>query len=229
MIFNKHYSVIIVAGGKGLRVGGEIPKQFQFIAGKPMLMRTVEAFYRFDAKMRIVIVLPKEFRELWTTLCAQHGFEIAHKVVLGGKTRFHSVKNGLSEIPDDEIVGIHDAARPFVSLKTIETCYRQASEEQCGSIPVVEEKNSVRLLSDSGSKALDRTQIRIVQTPQVFPAVLLKEAYQTEFFPHFTDDASVAEYAGITIRLVEGDEANTKITTAWDLKLANLIFSEKAF
>lgn len=221
MIPEQHFSVVIVAGGKGLRAGGDIPKQFQPIGSKPMLMHTIEAFYNFDYRMRIVVVLPDEFRDLWYELCEKHDFKIQHTIVSGGETRFHSVKNGLSEISEDEIVGIHDAARPFVSKEVIERCYREAFDFRCGIIPVIEEKNSVRILTGYESKPFDRTRIRVVQTPQVFPADLLKNAYETPYREEFTDDASVAEDDGIQIKLVEGDEKNIKITTSFDLKLAD--------
>jgi len=223
MIPKQHFSVVIVAGGKGLRAGGEIPKQFQPIGGKPILMITAEAFYNFDYRMRIVIVLPEEFRLFWEELCEKHNFRIPHSIVGGGVTRFHSVKNGLAEIQEDEIVGIHDAARPFIPKEVIGRCYREASDFHCGVIPVIEEKNSVRILTAYESKALDRKKIRVVQTPQVFPANLLKNAYETPYREEFTDDASVAEDSGIQIKLVEGDERNIKITTPLDLKFANYL------
>ncbi|MEA4995114.1 MAG: 2-C-methyl-D-erythritol 4-phosphate cytidylyltransferase [Petrimonas sp.] len=223
MIPEQHFSVVIVAGGKGLRAGGEIPKQFQPIGGKPILMITAEAFYNFDYRMRIVIVLPEEFRLFWEELCEKHNFRIPHSIVGGGVTRFHSVKNGLAEIQEDEIVGIHDAARPFIPKEVIGRCYREASDFHCGVIPVIEEKNSVRILTAYESKALDRKKIRVVQTPQVFPANLLKNAYETPYREEFTDDASVAEDSGIQIKLVEGDERNIKITTPLDLKFANYL------
>ena len=228
MIPEQHFSVIIVAGGKGSRVGGDIPKQFQPIGGKPMLMRTIEAFYNFDYRMRIVIVLPEQFRDFWNELCEKHKFDITHTIVNGGETRFHSVKNGLSEISEDEIVGIHDAARPFVSKEVIGRCYREAFDFRCGIIPVVEEKNSVRILTGDESKPFDRDRIRLVQTPQVFPADLLKNAYETPYREEFTDDASVAEDDGIQIKLVEGDEKNIKITTPFDLELADFLYKKNS-
>lgn len=228
MIPEQHFSVIIVAGGKGLRVGGDIPKQFQPIGGKPMLMRTIEAFYNFDYRMRIVIVLPEQFRDFWNELCEKHKFDITHTIVNGGETRFHSVKNGLSEISEDEIVGIHDAARPFVSKEAIGRCYREAFDFRCGIIPVIEEKNSVRILTGYESKPFDRDRIRLVQTPQVFPADLLKNAYETPYREEFTDDASVAEDDGIQIKLVDGDEKNIKITTPFDLELADFLYKKNS-
>lgn len=223
MIPEQHFSVVIVAGGKGLRAGGEIPKQFQPIGGKPILMRTAETFYNFDYRMRIVIVLPEEFRFFWEELCEKHSFRIPHSIVSGGETRFHSVKNGLEEIQKDEIVGIHDAARPFIPKEVIGRCYQEAFDFRCGVIPVIEEKNSVRILTAYESKALDRKKIRVVQTPQVFPADLLKNAYETPYREEFTDDASVAEDSGIQIKLVKGDERNIKITTPLDLKFADYL------
>ena len=226
MIPEQHFSVVIVAGGKGLRAGGEIPKQFRLIGGKPMLMRTIEAFYNFDYRIRIVVVLPEGFSNFWNELCEKHDFRIAHTIVNGGETRFHSVKNGLSEISGDEIVGIHDAARPFVSKKVIERCYKEAFDFRCGIIPVIEEKNSVRITTGYEHKPLDRTRLRLVQTPQVFPGDLLKNAYETPYREEFTDDASVAEDDGVQIKLVEGDEKNIKITTPLDLEFAEFIFRD---
>lgn len=219
-------SVIIVAGGKGLRAGGEIPKQFQIIGSKPMLMHTIETFYNFDNRMKIVIVLPDEFRNHWSELLQQYNFIVSHRVTSGGETRFHSVKNGLSLIDEDHIVGIHDAARPFVPVEVIERCYRESEDFNCGIIPVINEVNSIRIVSGYESKPFDRTQIRIVQTPQVFPADLLKNAYNAPYQENFTDDATVAELDGIQIKLTEGSEINIKITTSFDMKLADFILSE---
>lgn len=220
MIPEKKRSVIIVAGGKGLRVGGELPKQFQSIGGEPMLMRTIRAFYDYDYRMRIVVVLPEEAQLLWSQLCEEHRFSVPHTVVPGGETRFHSVKNGLEEISADEIVGVHDGARPFVTSGLIGRCFDTAFENQCGVIPVVDEVNSVRQLTGTGSRMVDRKQLKLVQTPQVFPAGELKKAYETGFDPSFTDDASVAEKWGMRIQLVEGEETNIKITTPFDMALA---------
>lgn len=221
-------SIIIVAGGKGLRAGGELPKQFREIGGKPMLMHSINAFVRFDETMRIVLVLPASYRALWNELCQQHDFSVPHLIVNGGETRFHSVKNGLTEVSDDEITGVHDAARPFVSASVIDDCYRMAGDLQCGVVPVTDEKNSIRIVTENGSESFDRSRIKIVQTPHVFPAQLLKKAYQADYNPLFTDDASVAEKAGITIRLIEGNEENIKITTSFDIQVAALYLREKA-
>lgn len=216
MTNEKKESVIIVAGGKGLRAGGDLPKQFQPVGGMPMLMRTLQAFHHYNVRMKIVVVLPDGFQYLWKRLCAEHHFTVPHKVVSGGETRFHSVKNGLREIEDDEMVGVHDAARPFVSTALIASCFEAAWQHGCGVIPVVEEINSVRLLTESGSRMIDREKLRVIQTPQVFPGAKLKKAYETSFDSAFTDDASVAEKQGVPILLIHGEESNFKITTPFD-------------
>lgn len=220
----KKRSVVIVAGGKGLRVGRELPKQFLPIGGKPMLMRTIEAFHDFDKEMKIVVVLLESFRQLWSELLQEYNFIVAHTVVNGGETRFHSVRNGLQLIEDFETVGIHDAARPFVSAEVIERCYRESEDFGCGIIPVVEEVNSIRVLTGYESKPFDRSRIRIVQTPQVFPASLLKNAYNAPYQDSFTDDASVAESEGIQVKLTTGNEMNIKVTSSFDLMLADFIY-----
>lgn len=223
MIPKRKYSVIIVAGGKGLRAGGEIPKQFQAIGGMPVLMRTVKAFHDFDSRMRVVIALSPEFISYWEELCRAHSFDIPHEVVAGGETRFHSVKNALAIISDNEIVGIHDAARPFVTPDLIERCYQEASDFDCGIVPVIDEPNSVRLMEGYQSKVINRSLVKIVQTPQVFPAQLIKNAYQLPYKNEFTDDASVAEEDGIQIRLVPGNLTNMKITSPLDLDFARFL------
>lgn len=224
MIPEKKYSVIIVAGGKGLRAGGDVPKQFQFIASKPMLMHTIEAFHHFDYRMRIIVVIPEEFRDLWDEMCEMYQFSISCTVVNGGETRFHSVKNGLTEVSDEETVGIHDGARPFVSKEVIGRCFDTSFQGAVGVIPVTDEVNTVRQITDNASKVIDRSQLKLVQTPQVFPAAQLKKAYNAVCNESFTDDASVAEAAGLEIRMVEGDAWNIKITTSVDFQIAEALY-----
>ena|SRR5690554_603469 len=220
MIPERKFSVVIVAGGKGLRAGGELPKQFHPIGGKPLLMHTLRAFHAYDYRMRIVLVLPLDFRPLWEELCATHRFVVPHCIVTGGETRFLSVQNGLKEISEEETVGIHDGARPFVTPELIGRSFDTAFEQGVGVVPVVDEVNSVRLITETGSRMVDRTRLKIVQTPQVFPAGALKRAYDTEYNTAFTDDASVAEHYGLPIQLIEGEETNIKITTPLDLMVA---------
>ena len=219
MTTNKPYSVVIVAGGKGLRAGGDVPKQFQLLGGVPILMHTIGAFYQFDNNIDIVVVLPEGYDTYWNELCDKHQFDKRHKLAIGGETRFHSVSSGLQLVQDNGIVGIHDAARPFVPNDVIARCYTEAEIFECGIVPVVEERNSVRILVGYDSEPFDRTKIRIVQTPQVFPVSLLKNAYNAPYDDSFTDDASVADADGIQIKLVEGDDRNIKITTPFDFEL----------
>lgn len=210
-------SVVVVAGGKGVRAGGGLPKQFLPVGGIPVLMHAIQAFHRYDAQMKIVVVLPEGFQPVWEQLCTRHHFLIPHVVTTGGETRFDSVKNGLKEVPDGEIVGVHDAVRPFVSTDLIAKCFETAQQHHCGVVPVVEEINSVRLVTEDGSRVIDRKLLKVIQTPQVFPAASLKRAYESAAYdPAYTDDASVAEKQGISILLIEGEESNIKITTPFD-------------
>lgn len=221
---SKH-AVVIVAGGRGLRVGAEVPKQFLPLAKRPMLMRTIDKFHDFDTDMQIVVVLHADYFTLWADLCKEYCFDIACELVAGGDTRFDSVKKGLGLVSDHRIVGIHDAARPFVTQQLIAQCYQRASEEQCGVIPVVDEKNSLRLMKEGAHEPLDREGVKIVQTPQVFPAHVIKKAYNVEYNSQFTDDATVAENNGVIIKLVEGDDANIKVTTMADVNYASYLLS----
>lgn len=218
-------SVVIVAGGKGSRVGAEMPKQFLSIAHKPMLMHTIEQFYATSSAMQIVVVLPQEHLNLWQQLCKEHKFHIPHRITTGGSTRFESVKNGLTLIDDNALVAIHDGARPLVSKELINRCFNLCHKKQQGVIPVVDEKNSLRLVSHHTHQPLNREHVKIVQTPQVFPAQLLKEAYRTPYTSHFTDDATVAEAHGITIHLTQGEDTNIKVTTPLDLEIASLLLT----
>lgn len=223
----KHQSVIIVAGGAGNRIGGELPKQFLSIGGKPMLMHAIQAFYNYDERVEIIVVLPQGYSSLWKQLCSSHRFKIKHSVGIGGKTRFHSVKNGLKLIrKEDSTVAVHDAARPFVTTELIGRCYSESIVSHCGVIPVVDEVNSLRQIIEGGSQIVDRRKLKIVQTPQLFPVSILREAYQTDYDSSFTDDASVAENIGIKIRLVAGEETNIKITTPFDLIVAESYFQQ---
>ena len=213
----KHY-VIIVAGGKGMRMGNELPKQFLPIGGKPILMRTMELFHRYDPKMDIILVLPSEQQEFWKLLCEKHNFAISHLVADGGDSRFSSVKNGLNRINGDGIVAVHDGVRPFVSLEVIGKCFDLAAIHQA-VIPTIEIVETVRHLNAKGSETVPRGEYRLVQTPQVFAVDLLKKAYSQTYTPLFTDDASVVEAMGVPVYLTEGNRENIKITTPSDLQI----------
>lgn len=215
-------SVIIVAGGKGLRMGSELPKQFLPIGGKPVLMYTLEVFWKYDATLQIIVVLPKEQQDFWKQLCKEHGFAVEHFIANGGETRFHSVKNGLALVQAPGLVGVHDGVRPFVSVDVISRCYDLAKEHKA-VIPVIDVVETLRHLTDGGSETVSRNDYKLVQTPQVFDVELLKQAYAQEFTPFFTDDASVVEAMGIPVYLAEGNRENIKITTPFDLKVGSAL------
>ncbi|PXV62519.1 2-C-methyl-D-erythritol 4-phosphate cytidylyltransferase [Dysgonomonas alginatilytica] len=218
-------NVIIVAGGKGLRMGSELPKQFLNVGGKPVLMRTIEAFYNFDKSIRIIVALSASYREHWSKLCKGYGFSVYHEVVDGGETRFHSVKNGL-ELVGEGWVAVHDAVRPFASVSLLKTCF-DAAKEYKAVIPVIDVTDSLREIDgENDSKIVDRSKYRMVQTPQVFESVLLKKAYDADFSEYFTDDSSVVEAYGHAIHLVEGERTNIKITTPFDLDLGEVILGK---
>ncbi|HRZ97473.1 MAG TPA: 2-C-methyl-D-erythritol 4-phosphate cytidylyltransferase [Paludibacter sp.] len=216
---------LIVAGGKGERMNAEIPKQFLEIQGKPILMHTIEAFYRFDSHIQLILVLPAVQLKSWDMLCKKHAFSISHQIVTGGQTRFHSVKNGLEQVKGPSLVAVHDGVRPLVSTETIKRCF-EAAEKFDAVVPVVDSVDSIRQITNNGSISVDRSFYKLVQTPQVFDAGLLKSAYEQEFSKLFTDDASVVEAFGKQIHLVEGNRENIKITTEIDLKMAEFFKSK---
>lgn len=216
---------MIVAGGKGLRMGASIPKQFLPVNGLPILMLTIKRFREYDGSLRIILVLPKEQHEYWNELCKNYHFTDAYAVVEGGETRFHSVRNGLAAIPDDTqgVVGIHDGVRPFPSVEVIRACYETARTAKA-VIPVVPVVETVRHIVAGGkTETVDRADYRLVQTPQTFDIQLLKQAYAQPYRDCFTDDASVVESAGHEVTLIEGNRENIKITTPFDLRIARIL------
>jgi 2-C-methyl-D-erythritol 4-phosphate cytidylyltransferase len=215
---------LIVAGGTGTRMNGKLPKQFMELNGKPILMRTFEAFFQFDAGFEFILVLPEKEKRNWAILCEKYKFAIEHRIVAGGETRFHSVKNGLSAI-DDGIVFIHDGVRPFVSSQTLRNCFDTALEKG-NALPVIPPSESVREVTNGSSRAVDRSRYFLVQTPQTFRVSVIKKAYAQEFQEKFTDDASVLENSGEKIHLVGGNRENIKITYPEDLLIAS-VFAEK--
>jgi 2-C-methyl-D-erythritol 4-phosphate cytidylyltransferase len=226
--------IIIVAGGKGLRMGSDIPKQFLPIGGKPVLMRTLERFREYSDDIQIILVLPEAQQEYWHQLCDEYHFDVEYTLANGGQTRFHSVQNGLAKVPDDAqgVVGVHDGVRPFPSIEVIKNCYETARTAKA-VIPVIPVVETVRQLIDSDSqlsilnsqlsKTVPRDQYRLVQTPQTFDIQLLKAANRQPYNDGFTDDASVVEAFGHKITLVEGNRENIKITTPYDLKIAEVL------
>jgi 2-C-methyl-D-erythritol 4-phosphate cytidylyltransferase len=211
--------VVIVAGGSGSRMKSSLAKQFIELAGKPILMRTIEVFYRFNPAIKIAVVLPRDQISFWKELCQKHGFLIDHEIIEGGETRFHSVKNGLSAVSEDGLVAIHDGVRPLVSLETINRCFEKASGLG-NAVPCIPVYESVRSVHGETSSIIDRKNLRLIQTPQIFSNSLIKEAYKQAADADFTDDASVLERMGYVVHLVEGNRENIKITDPLDLAFA---------
>lgn len=204
-----------------------IPKQFLLLEGKPILMHTIERFRSFDSSVDIILVLPAEHHRLWTDLCGEHLFDVTHRVVAGGEERFHSVKAGLEAVKEmavaeDCLVAIHDGVRPLVSHDTIWRCFADA-EEFGNAVPFIEPADSVRILAGDDSSPIARTDVRLIQTPQVFRGSVIIKAYEHGFDPSFTDDATVAEAAGVRIHLTHGNRENIKITTPGDLAVAQTL------
>ncbi|MEE4198423.1 MAG: 2-C-methyl-D-erythritol 4-phosphate cytidylyltransferase [Bacteroidales bacterium] len=214
--------VIIVAGGAGERMGSAVPKQFMELNGTPILMRSIGAFCRYNPALEIIVALPQNQIDFWHQLCLKHTFNLKHQVVAGGETRYHSVKNALKKIGEEGVVAIHDAVRPLVSRDTIQRVFR-AAEEKGNAVPFIDLVDSLRYVTPGKNSPVDRTQYKLIQTPQAFDCQRIKKAYEQPFDPLFTDDASVAEKAGYKIHLVEGNRENIKITTPVDLEIARTL------
>lgn len=211
--------VIIVAGGSGLRMGAELPKQFLELCGKPVLIHTIQRFIDFDPDCEVILVLPVAQQEFWAQLCLKHSFSLHCQIAPGGETRFHSVQNGLKLIQDEGIVFIHDGVRPLVSQQTIGRCFETA-QIYGNALPVLPVHESLRILDGDQNTAVDRSKYLIVQTPQTFSTQQILKSYSQPYEPSITDDATVVERAGFQIQLVEGNPENIKITTPTDLIIA---------
>jgi len=216
--------VIIVAGGNGTRMNSDVPKQFIELQGKPILMHTLQKFADSIPDINIVLVLSAAYNELWEMLCQKHKFNIHYRLTEGGATRFHSVKNGLLLVPENCVVGIHDAARPLVNNQTILNAFKTAAIKGNAS-PAISLNESVREVTNGANKAVERTNYLLVQTPQCFQSDLIKKAFSQEYHPSFTDDASVLEAIGEKINLIDGNRENIKITTPQDLVIAQALIS----
>lgn len=215
--------VVIVAAGSGRRMKSELPKQFMMLAGLPVLMHTIKKFWNYDNNIRIIVVLPQDRITYWKKICREYRFKIAHEIRKGGDTRFQSVKNGLRGIKPGCLVAIHDGVRPLVSRYTIKRCFSEA-ETKGTAVPVVEICESVRLIDGVKNSVVDRKNLRVVQTPQVFQSELLIKAYKQKFNPEFTDDAMVVEGIKKSINLVEGNLENVKITNKKDFTIAEAFY-----
>ena len=220
----RRVGVVIVAGGSGSRMGGSIPKQFALIDGMPILARSINTFARAFAGAKIVVVLPASQIDFWKNYSAR--FAVArHTITEGGKERFHSVKSGIEALSDAvDLIAIHDAVRPFASVEMIRSV-AQCAAQSGAAIPVIEAVDSFRVMTDSGSsEIIDRSKLRIVQTPQIFEASVIRAAYDTEYQSSFTDDASVVEQTTpLRVTLCKGERNNIKITTPEDMEIAYAI------
>lgn len=221
---------IIVAGGSGSRMGSEIPKQFLLLAGKPILLHTIEQFLKIEG-IHIILVLPEKDIEYWNeltqTLQLKPGLLSAVKIVVGGKSRFQSVKNGLAHVGADALVAVHDGVRPLVSTEIISQSFIVANERG-NAVTSVLLKDSIREVDESNqNKALERTRFRLMQTPQTFKAEIMKKAFEVEEQSFFTDCASVLEFAGYAINLIEGSYENIKVTTPEDLIVAEALLKSR--
>lgn len=217
--------IIILAAGVGNRFERECPKQFVILGNLPIVMQTINAYYLSSMNPDIILVLNKDYLEFWNTLCAKYNFDVPHQIVLGGRERFHSVKNALEAITNYDFVGIHDGVRPFISDELISKTFFKAYELG-NATPAVLATNTIRFYDKiRASKSLDRDKIYVIQNPQIFRLNEIKDAYRQEYTRLFTDDAAVAEHYGIQINLIEGDRINIKITHPIDMPIALGIFN----
>jgi len=219
---------IIVAGGSGSRMQSAIPKQFLLLNGIPVLMHTIQAFYNSQSKPQIILVIPADSHAYWNDLCKQHNFTIPHQLVNGGETRFHSVKNGLATILDNDnaVVAVQDAVRPLTSVEIIDGAYQQAIQ-MGNAVTAVKSRDSIRQVKNNISTSLLRDEIYLVQTPQTFQYSQLKRAYEQDYNERFTDDASVVEATGEQIHIIEGNYQNIKITFPEDIAIAELLLKQR--
>lgn len=225
---------LIVAGGKGTRMNASlpvrhagVPKQFLEVNGLPILMHTVNAFFRYAETIRVILVLPEADFGTWEALCKKHNYTRPVILQKGGDSRFQSVRKGLEKIEGDGLVAIHDGVRPLVHEDIIAASFRLAAVHQ-SAVAAVRLKESIRMTDRDSTKAVDRSRFRLIQTPQTFQVALIKQAYTMKEDPDLTDDASVAERAGHTISLFEGSYENIKVTTAEDLIIAGALLSTAA-
>ncbi len=221
-------AALVVAGGKGTRMGGPVSKQYLPIGGKPVLMHTLERFHEADPEILLILVLPADDFLFWKKCCEEFHFSLSHQLVTGGKSRFQSVKNGLDALPFEEgLVAIHDGVRPFVKKEVIVSSYSEAAKSG-SAIAVVDLKDSIRRVTSEGQSAFQERQFfRLVQTPQTFQISKIKKAFEVEELPQFTDDATVYEHQGWKVSLISGNPENIKITTPEDLEYADFLLSKK--
>ncbi len=221
---DKKYFAIITAGGSGVRMGGNVAKQFLEIGGKPIIVHTINNFLSLSFPVEIILVLPGNFKDYWKKYCRDNDFVFKHTIVTGGITRFHSVKNALKYVTRGGIVAVHDGVRPFASTEFLEQMFKVA-DTWPAVIPVIRPADSLRKVSEDSSVVVNREELVMIQTPQIFHSDILLDSYDTAYKAEFTDDASVVEFAGNKIHLVEGRKINFKITEPEDLIIAEGIIN----
>lgn len=214
-------SVIITAGGIGKRMGSDLPKQFLLLGGKPVLVHTLELFFKYDPTIEIILTLPNEWRGYWETVIDKYYCRVPHIVVNGGEERYHSIQNALKRC-SGTLIAVHDGVRPFVSFETLDRCFSALNQYEA-VVPVLKLKESIRQTNEISTSAVDRSNYRLVHTPQCFHAAVLRQAYQQAYHDKVTDDACLVEELGFTIHLIESNEENIKLTTQFDLLIAETI------
>lgn len=227
----KQKYAVLVAGGSGSRMGGEVPKQFLSLAGKPILLHTIEQFLKIN-DINIILVLPEKDIEYWHEVIVTKSLSATMfhsiKIVVGGKSRFQSVKNGLAHVDTNSLVAVHDGVRPLISVEVIEQSYKIA-DELGNAVTSVQLKDSIREVGENQeNKAVERSKFRLMQTPQTFRSEIIKKAFQVEEQSFFTDCASVLEFAGYSINLIDGSYENIKITTPEDLIVAEALLKSRS-
>ena len=214
-------SVIITAGGIGKRMGSDLPKQFLVLSGKPILVHTLELFFKYDPTIELILTLPNEWRGYWETVIDKYFCRVPHIVVNGGEERYHSIQNALKRC-SGSYIAVHDGVRPFVSFDTLNRCFSALNEHEA-VVPVLKLKESLRQTNDASTNAVDRSNYRLVHTPQCFRADVLRKAYEQPYHAQVTDDACLLEELGYKINLVESNEENIKLTTPFDFLIAEII------
>ena len=218
--------IIVVAGGRGLRMGGDLPKQFMPLGDRTVLMCTLDRMAEAVPEAKLILALPHDQQPVWQELCRAYRYERPVQVVDGGETRFHTVSNALALIPEGALVAVHDGVRPLVSVEVVQQAFATAALSG-SAIPVIAVVDSLRRVEGDVSQAVERSLYRAVQTPQVFDSTRLKMAYTRPYNAQFTDDASVYEAAGYSVALIEGNRENIKLTVPQDIALAQIILSQR--
>lgn len=217
---------IIVAGGSGTRMGGQLPKQFMLLKDNPVLYYTLKTFLEAYDDLQVILVLPVEYIDMGQEIIDAYFDKERVRITAGGDTRFQSVKNGLSLVHEESVIFVHDGVRCLLSKELIHRCYQQAVETGT-AIPAIASKDSIRLVTEEGNEAYDRNKVMLVQTPQTFHSKILVPAFQIDYKDKFTDEATVVEAYGLKVSLVEGEESNIKITRQIDMVVAEKILESR--